>query len=102
LLAQPEYRSARFLPQDEFIAQFDLKKIDFLKCDIEGSEFELLTRESPLLKMSRQVAIELHTAYGDPQAFMQMLREMGFEVVQRHVTATDCIVNGRRRLEGAS
>ena len=96
LMVQPAYRGSRFLPQDDFIQQFGLTKIDFLKCDIEGSEFELLTRESPLLKMSRQLAIELHTAYGDVEAFRKMLEELGFLVNLRHSSPTDCILNARR------
>ncbi len=77
--------------------QFGLTKIDFLKCDIEGSEFELLTRDSKLLAMTRQLAIELHTAYGDSKVFMAMLESLGFEVNLRHSSATDCILNARRR-----
>lgn len=78
-------------------ARYQLTRIDLLKCDIEGSEFELLHRASPLLNMSRQVAIELHNAYGDPKQFAKMLEDLGFEVNWRHTSPTDCILNARRK-----
>ena len=97
MLTASEFQTAPFLSEQQFIDQFDLTKIDFLKCDIEGSEFELLTQDSKLLAMSRQLAIELHTAYGDATAFARMLEELGFEVNWRHSSGTDCILNARRR-----
>jgi FkbM family methyltransferase len=96
LLATPEYELSPFLSEQQFIEQFSLTKIDLLKCDIEGSEFELLHRHSALLAMTRQLAVELHTAYGDPQVFAALLKELGFEVHWQHSSPTDCILNARR------
>jgi FkbM family methyltransferase len=54
--------------------------IDLLKCDIEGSEFELLISAGPLIAASRQIAVELHPQAGDPQKVIQLLNSQGFEV----------------------
>lgn len=57
--------------------------VDFLKVDIEGSEFALFSGgEDSLswLEEVRRVAMEVHTAYGDPQTIAGCLEEQGFEV----------------------
>lgn len=55
-----EDSATQFITEDEFIKKFDLTHIDFLKCDIEGSEFALFTEDSQLLKITNQLSIELH------------------------------------------
>jgi FkbM family methyltransferase len=97
LAAMSDYASSPFLSEEQFIERYHLARIDFLKCDIEGSEFQLLTKESRLLAMTRQLSIEVHNEMGDPQAFVGMLRELGFEAVVRRQSAQDCVVNARRR-----
>jgi hypothetical protein len=67
------------ISETELIATAGLTGIDFLKCDIEGSEFELFTPTSALLAMTSQLAIELHSWAGKASDFIAMLREMGFE-----------------------
>lgn len=97
LAAMPDYAGSCFLSEGEFVRRYGLSRIDLLKCDIEGSEFELLTADSRLLAIARQLSIELHNAMGDAQHFIEMLRGVGFEVVVRRQNAHDCVVNARRR-----
>jgi len=96
LLEGAEYQGSPFVSERAFIERYSLTKIDFLKCDIEGSEFELLRRDSALLSMARQLAIELHTAYGDVKTFIAMLESLGFEVNLRHSSEPACVLNARR------
>jgi FkbM family methyltransferase len=96
LAAMPDYAGSAFMTEEQLIERFNLTKIDFLKCDIEGSEFQLLTPDSRLLAMTRQLAIELHSEMGDPRAFMDMLRSLGFDVVVRRSSPHDCVINARR------
>jgi FkbM family methyltransferase len=56
-LASGEAAGTPFLSQDEFIARYGLTHIDFLKCDIEGSEFDLLKPGSRLLAMTDRLAV---------------------------------------------
>jgi FkbM family methyltransferase len=70
-------------------------RIDFLKCDIEGSEFELAAGASPLIAAARQVAIELHPQAGDAQTVIELLKRRGFEVkIIRH--GPTMMILGRR------
>jgi FkbM family methyltransferase len=84
------------ITEEEFIAKYRLTRIDFLKCDIEGSEFGLLKPGGKLLGMSRQLAVEVHDAAGDRNAFVEMLRAEGFEILGVRPSPGDCIVTARR------
>lgn len=96
LAATADYAGSTFLTEQEFIERFDLKVIDFLKCDIEGSEYALLTPDSRLLEMTSQLSIELHRELGNPQRFIEMLGDYVFAVQVRRQSAQDCVVNARR------
>ena len=80
-----------------------LTKIALIKCDIEGSEFELFKRGSRLLAMADQVAIEIHAATNDPKRsdFVNLIRDEGFEVIVRQENPNDCIINGKRQARPA-
>jgi FkbM family methyltransferase len=70
-------------------------QIDLLKCDIEGSEFELFASAGPLLAACRQIAMELHPDAGDPTQVIELLRSNGFEV--RHGTHGPTVLAQARR-----
>ncbi len=80
LLEDTDCEGVPFCPVEDFIAQHELDSIDYLKCDIEGSEFELLTPDSPLLAMSKQIAIEIHYPDGDKDELLSIFRNAGFEI----------------------
>ena len=86
----------RFISEAEFVRQYDLERIDFLKCDIEGSEFGLLRPGSLLLGMARQLAVELHAWGGDVKQFIAMLRDEGFDVDVASEQADGAIVQAKR------
>ena len=74
----PCYAGAAFINEGAFLNESGIAKIDFLKCDIEGSEFGLLSRSSKLLAISQRIAIEVHAFAGSPKVFIQMLLDAGF------------------------
>lgn len=80
LQASTDGRDITYITEEKFVEQMGLQQIDFLKCDIEGSEYELLTRDSLLMAMTNQLAIELHPDEGDCKAFTVMLDQMGFQL----------------------
>jgi FkbM family methyltransferase len=86
-----------FLSEEEFVHQYNIRKIDLLKCDIEGSEYALLHPGSLLLAMARQLAIEVHTAVGDREAFIAMLKQQGFDVVIHQSDPGGSTLTGVRR-----
>jgi FkbM family methyltransferase len=97
LLGTPDFAGAEFITQEQFLDEYGLDRIDFLKCDIEGSEFGLLTEDSPLLARTKQLAIELHDWGGDRPAFLEMLRRLGFDVRVVRESGEDCVALARRR-----
>jgi FkbM family methyltransferase len=67
------------LSQRDLLDQINVKRIDLLKCDIEGSEFGLFTAQNDLLAITQQLALELHPDSGDAEALIASIQAMGFE-----------------------
>ncbi len=95
--AIPDSDGVSFISEDELIRRADIDRIALLKCDIEGSEFELLRSGSRLLALADQISIEVHDIAGDRQAFLDLLTREGFDWVIRQSDAMGCIINGKRR-----
>jgi FkbM family methyltransferase len=76
----PDYRDAPYLTEQAFLEKFDIQRVDFLKCDIEGSEFFLLDPASKLLSLTRNLAIEIHAWGGSVPNFINSLRSAGFDL----------------------
>ena len=51
------YKDVPWISEDQLIEKGNLNGVDFLKCDIEGGEFELLGKNSKLLSMTRLLAV---------------------------------------------
>jgi FkbM family methyltransferase len=94
--AEVQRHTVDFISEQEFIDRYGIGQIDFLKCDIEGSEFDLLKPGSLLLNRARQLAVELHAWAGDMDAFVRMLKEQGFETRVVGGSVNDQIVQARR------
>ena len=86
-----------FISEQEFAEKYNLQTIDFLKCDIEGSEFALLKPGSLLLSKSKQIAAEVHEFAGDVKAFIRMLETQGFDVYAEFQPGSGAIVQAKRR-----
>lgn len=83
MLRSAEYRDAKWNSEDELISSAGTQQIDFLKCDIEGGEFGLLTPRSRLLHLTQSLAVEIHQFAGDVEGFIAMLRGCGFSILAR-------------------
>lgn len=55
--------------------------IDFLKADIEGSEFSLFSGEAAWLRKVKRIAMEVHAGYGDVQRLAKFLQNRSFATV---------------------
>ena len=64
---------------DDIINELKIKKIDFLKIDIEGAELEALKGAEKSLKITRNIAMELHYD-GEDEEVKKFLEERGFAV----------------------
>ena len=82
---------------DQIMERHGLDRIDFLKCDIEGSEYDLLRQDGAMAWLQRtdKIAMEVHPAFGDTQAMKRVLEDHGFDVrmVDRQWDLTDAIVD---------
>jgi len=92
----PAYGDAPTINEDEFLRRYAIDHIDFLKCDIEGSEFFMTERGSRLLDITDRVAIELHDFGGDPQHFLDTLKAKGFGDLQVDWYGRECIARAAR------
>jgi hypothetical protein len=96
-VASLDLQGAQAIHESQLIGRAALKSVDFLKCDIEGSEFGLLGPDSRLLRMARQIAMEVHRFGGAPaDDFPPMLRSVGFEVQISQVGEEGFTILGRR------
>jgi FkbM family methyltransferase len=78
--ADPDYRDAEYISESAFLEEFDIQRVDFLKCDIEGSEFFLVDPGSKLLSITKNLAVEVHPTGGSVESFLSSLRTAGFEI----------------------
>lgn len=79
---------------DELFDRYHLDKIDFLKMDIEGSEFDLF-RSGEWLQRVNAISMEVHPAYGDPNSILKLMEKYGFtyKVADENLQCTNDIDN---------
>jgi FkbM family methyltransferase len=70
----------RISTMDELVARHGLARIDFLKIDVEGSEFDLFAHDTGWLDVVDRLAMEVHTEFGSPAELAAALRARGFAV----------------------
>ncbi len=66
----------------EIFDKYNIKKIDVLKIDIEGSEFDIFNAEqnSFLLENTENIIIEIHPEYGAVTDILELLNKYGFKL----------------------
>ncbi len=77
----------------ELIRAHSIDRIDFLKIDIEGSEFDLFEQTSDWLPKVGRLAMELHVAFGAVNRIAKALLSDGFrvELAYPDLTPTDSL-----------
>lgn len=84
LLSDPHKFSNQPMPENVELSQLlreaCVPRIDFLKIDIEGSEFPLFRSDITWLGKVRRIAMEVHTAFGNPVDIVTILEREGFKV----------------------
>jgi FkbM family methyltransferase len=91
LKSTPRAAGVPTITEDEIISKLGPVPIHFLKCDIEGSEFDLLKNPGPLLAVTEQFAAELHPHAGDGNAAISQLQKLGFQTLRRDHPPTTLI-----------
>jgi FkbM family methyltransferase len=65
---------------DELVEEDRLQHVDFVKVDIEGSEFAVFTEDTRCLAIMDKIAMEIHTEFGDVRQLIEVLRAKRFDV----------------------
>lgn len=97
LSIDPREYSEITMTEQDLISELEIKHINFLKCDIEGGEFELFSGNSKLLQISDQIGMEIHSFAGDPNTLISNIKFHGFNVI-RETWETDgsCTIIARK------
>ncbi len=95
MLKSYESKDSIFISQKEFINLNKLNRIDFLKCDIEGSEFDFIN-DTSLLAITKQLAIEIHDSAGDRNEFIKKLEELNFQISPIKDDGESCILLAKK------
>jgi FkbM family methyltransferase len=86
----------QYSSEDELIDRFELRHVDLLKCDIEGSEFDLVRNWQKLLAMTDRIVMEVHEHAGTIAELTENLRGHGFSI-RRSQSPTDVVIWAERR-----
>ncbi len=62
------------------IERYHIDKIDFLKIDIEGSEFDLFVNDVSWLSKVQKIAMEVHLDFGELKNIITVLEHFGFKI----------------------
>lgn len=62
------------------------ESISFLKCDIEGAEFDLLQHDRECLSAIGNLSMEVHRSSGEPARLASLLETAGFEVIAKNAS----------------
>jgi hypothetical protein len=65
----------------EIMDEHAVSSIGFLKCDIEGGEFDVFLENNEFLSKVENIAMELHPVAGDVSRLLEVLVSYGFRVV---------------------
>ena len=77
----------------DVINECGIKRIDFLKIDIEGQEQDIILNNNKWLRIVNKIALEVHPALNDEICIGRMvseLREFGFDCVVCERESTQC------------
>lgn len=72
---------------EEVMARYSMDRIGFLKCDIEGGEFDVLVNNNRFLDRVDHIAIELHPEHGEVDALILALEShgLGLKLTDQHL-----------------
>jgi FkbM family methyltransferase len=68
------------LSLNQIAADLRDRYIDFLKIDIEGSEYDLFSKNVEWLGRTSKIAMEVHESFGDPEMIVATLIDAGLDV----------------------
>jgi FkbM family methyltransferase len=74
-------QAVRVITLERLVQEQGLARIDLLKLDCEGAEWQILPAADPVLPLVRQISMEYHCLHGwTPERLAGWLQDRGFEV----------------------
>ena len=74
-------------------------EIDLLKMDIEGGEYDILTKDGEIFKRCRDILAEVHGSNDDRKSFRDKLEAIGFKLLEtKSADAAGCEISHFRRI----
>jgi FkbM family methyltransferase len=67
------------ISMDDLFRAYSISQVDFLKMDVEGSEFTIFCEDATWLRRVDNLAMEVHRSKGKPQLIVRILEEKGFK-----------------------
>lgn len=67
------------ISMEEILNIYPNRRVHLLKMDIEGSEFSLFKNKLDWLSSVDRIAMEVHSAFGDPDVILNKLKAHGFD-----------------------
>jgi FkbM family methyltransferase len=75
-----DFDSSLAITIEELMQTYEFQRVDFVKMDIEGAEFDIFRDSVRWLDRVDNLAMEVHNTVGDPREIIQRLQEKGFRV----------------------
>ena len=80
----PNRHQTQVISIDEYVEKHELSNVDFIKCDVEGFELEVLHGAIKTLKsLKPKVSLEITLAENDLKDTMHLLRSAGYSNFQK-------------------
>jgi FkbM family methyltransferase len=93
----PDHKGVGYLTLAQLLDRYKVQHVDFLKCDIEGSEFGLIESDPEALDHVDSLAMEVHYDVGSRQRMTRMLESAGFVVTIQSEAPDGCILRARKQ-----
>lgn len=84
LASHAEGTTAPAVPFEELLAKHRIDRVDFLKVDIEGSEFDLFRSAGSWLGRVRRIGMEVHPRFGSVTELRERIRSADMSVELRN------------------
>lgn len=78
------------IPLRALLAKHDLQKVDLLKMDIEGAEFDILDNDPSVFKSFSNIYAEVHGDDAKRAGFSKSIAAQGFEILERRQLGPEC------------
>ena len=77
----------------EWIIENDIKEIDLMKIDVEGSEYDIFKSSEEVLKNIKSIHIEMNESFGECNLIKELLKKHNFYYLETSRKSNQIWVN---------